>query len=232
MTGGLVPHPAFQLLKSPNGLPMTTPWQVCALGQTVKVGAPAHSRPRPFATAPQYNRPRTAYESVVPAPPLRRRPAAVDSATPAYTTYPAHPLPPYSQPSNRDEDEEGHLRRIVSWMVWRVFPFCWLQAIGERIEEAGHAVRIMIAACCAGILLIALSHEQEAWRPITPEFGIGWGWVVGLSGAICGAWKGTEFFARAIFILTRLLALMALMTAVGGAIAGAVYLGAVLFGAR
>jgi hypothetical protein len=34
MTRGLVPHPAFQLLKSPTGLPMTTPWTVCAVGRS------------------------------------------------------------------------------------------------------------------------------------------------------------------------------------------------------
>jgi len=41
MTGGLVPHPAFQLLKSPSGLPMTTPWIVCAVGQPVQPPKPA-----------------------------------------------------------------------------------------------------------------------------------------------------------------------------------------------
>jgi hypothetical protein len=41
MTGGLVPHPAFQLLKSPSGLPMTTPWSVCAVGQPVQPPKPA-----------------------------------------------------------------------------------------------------------------------------------------------------------------------------------------------
>ncbi len=40
MTGGLVPHPAFQLLKSPSGLPMTTPWSVCAVGQPVQPSKP------------------------------------------------------------------------------------------------------------------------------------------------------------------------------------------------
>lgn len=41
MTGGLIPHPAFQLLKSPSGLPMTTPWIVCAVGQPVQPPKPA-----------------------------------------------------------------------------------------------------------------------------------------------------------------------------------------------
>ncbi len=40
MTGGLVPHPAFQLLKSPSGLPMTTPWSVCAVGQPAQPPKP------------------------------------------------------------------------------------------------------------------------------------------------------------------------------------------------
>lgn len=40
MTGGLVPHPAFQLLKSPSGLPMTTPWSVCAVGEPVQPSKP------------------------------------------------------------------------------------------------------------------------------------------------------------------------------------------------
>src|SRR5580698_6233605 len=41
MTGGFVPHPAFQLLQAPSGLPMTTPWIVCAVGQPVQPSKPA-----------------------------------------------------------------------------------------------------------------------------------------------------------------------------------------------
>lgn len=36
LTRGAVPHPAFQLMQAPNGLPMTTPWTVCAIGQPVQ----------------------------------------------------------------------------------------------------------------------------------------------------------------------------------------------------
>jgi hypothetical protein len=41
ITGGLVPHPAFQLMQSPSGLPMTTPWSVCAVGKPVQPSKPA-----------------------------------------------------------------------------------------------------------------------------------------------------------------------------------------------
>lgn len=40
MTGGFVPHPAFRLLQAPSGLPMTTPWIVCAVGQPVRPSKP------------------------------------------------------------------------------------------------------------------------------------------------------------------------------------------------
>jgi len=39
-TRGAVPHPAFQLYKSPIGLPMTTPWTVCAIGQPANGNTP------------------------------------------------------------------------------------------------------------------------------------------------------------------------------------------------
>jgi len=32
-TWGLVPHPTFERLQAPSGLPMTTPWSVCAVGR-------------------------------------------------------------------------------------------------------------------------------------------------------------------------------------------------------
>jgi hypothetical protein len=57
MTGGLVPHPAFQLLKSPSGLPMITPWIVCAVGQPVQPPKPAVEFRIPAAPPPPVSGP-------------------------------------------------------------------------------------------------------------------------------------------------------------------------------
>ena len=178
MTGGLVPHPAFQLWKSPSGLPMTTPWSVCAVGQPVKAAAPP-PRPGPAAAVPQTTRASICYASFVLAPPLPPRTARVDKLPVASVTY---SVVPHTGASRFDDDDEGLLQRIGDWMVWRVVPFCCLQAIGGRIEEAGTAIRAMIAVCCAALVLIALSYVPEAWEPISKEFAIGWGWVLGAVG--------------------------------------------------
>src|SRR5581483_845998 len=72
LTGGLVPHPAFQPMKSANGMPLTTPWQVCALGQIAEDTKPAY-RPRP--NPEDCSRPWAVADEVYSAPILSTPPA-------------------------------------------------------------------------------------------------------------------------------------------------------------
>ncbi len=79
MTGGLVPHPAFQLLKSPTGLPMTTPWSVCAVGQPVQPPKPAVEFRLPAAPPITASVPVLSCRSVYVPPVTRSLPAASET---------------------------------------------------------------------------------------------------------------------------------------------------------
>jgi hypothetical protein len=72
MTGGLVPHPAFQLLKSPSGLPMTTPWSVCAVGQPVQPPKPVFEFRFPAVSPAPASGPVLSCPSVYVPPPVTR----------------------------------------------------------------------------------------------------------------------------------------------------------------
>lgn len=81
MTGGLVPHPAFQLLKSPSGLPMTTPWIVCAVGQPVQPPKPAVEFRVPAAAPTLASGPVVSYPTVYMPPVTRSLPDASETWT-------------------------------------------------------------------------------------------------------------------------------------------------------
>jgi hypothetical protein len=79
MTGGLVPHPAFHLLKSPSGLPMTTPWSVCAVGEPVQPPKPAVEFRPPAALPITASVPVLSCPSVYVPPVTRWLPAASET---------------------------------------------------------------------------------------------------------------------------------------------------------
>jgi len=79
MTGGLVPHPAFQLLQSPSGLPMTTPWSVCAVGQPVQPSKPQLDFRLPSASPAPASGPVLSCPSVYVPPVTRSLPDASET---------------------------------------------------------------------------------------------------------------------------------------------------------
>ena len=114
-TGGLgVPHPAFQPLKSKTGMPLTSPWQVIALGQRVKTTQPA-SRPRPLVATPPTNIPSV-----------------------SQSLWTAAQSEPYSA-HVEEEYDEGLLQRVATWVARAVYVTVLAGGIGV-IVYVGFAI--------------------------------------------------------------------------------------------
>jgi len=78
-TWGLVPHPAFERLEAPSGLPMTTPWSVCAVGRKAEP-EPAKSFYSLASTeTPVSPRARVSFPEFDTQPPTRSIARAVDT---------------------------------------------------------------------------------------------------------------------------------------------------------
>lgn len=227
-TFGIVPHPAFERLEAPSGQPMTTPWIVCAVGRPAKQTEPADHfsiAPHPDLLTPQ--RAPVSYDRVALGP-------AAPSGVPAPFAHTACDMPaPVSYPAScHVADDEGRLPLIIRWIVERIFPFYLLQELGEWLDEGRIAIRAAFGACCAGLVLMALRHQPEVWKPVSSHFGGGWAWVLGAFAVALSAWKGPRLLGRMILFLTRLLAFVAFVVAVCVALGGIAYAAFALFGIR
>lgn len=222
LTHGLVPHPAFQPMTSSNGMPLTSPWQVCALGQTAEKTKPAY---RPTPVLEDCTRP-WAPDEFYSAPVSSTPPALPMAAFPTQNYMAAVPAV-YPSTSYYDDDRENLLKRIVDWVIERVFPFTVLQRLGDEFEHASRRLRIGVGIFCAMVVLAVSATQPEMWEPISAHFPVGLGWILAATAGIFGLWKGSPLLSQAVFWLNRALAFL-MLAAVVCTVVGLLYLGLIL----